>query len=109
MVVVPSRQETFSNIPLEVALWAREHGPVVVASMAGGFVDQIEPGITGFLVDIASSEAMTQMMRQVLDLPQDIHAAMRQRAYRRILRDFDFAKNFPLTLQWFWPKKQPQA
>ena len=52
IVVVPSRHETFSNIPLEVALWAREKGPVLVASTAGGFVDQIEPGITGFLVDI---------------------------------------------------------
>ena len=57
IVVVPSRHETFSNIPLEVALWAREKGPVIVASTAGGFVDQIEPGITGFLVDILSCSA----------------------------------------------------
>ena len=57
IVVVPSRQETFSNIPLEVALWAREKGPVMVASTAGGFVDQIEPGTTGFLVDISSRQA----------------------------------------------------
>jgi glycosyltransferase involved in cell wall biosynthesis len=105
MVVVPSRQETFSNIPLEVALWAREHGPVVVTSTAGGFVDQIEAGVTGFLVDIASCETMTRMMRHVLELSQDTHAAIRQRAYRRVLRDFDFVKNFPLTLQWFWQKE----
>jgi len=36
MVVVPSDTKTFSNIPLEVALWARENGPVVVASTLVG-------------------------------------------------------------------------
>ena len=52
MVAVPSQQETFSNIPLEVALWARHAGPVVVASRVGGFVDQIEDGVNGFFLDI---------------------------------------------------------
>lgn len=70
MVVVPSRHETFSNIPLEVALWARENGPAVVASNAGGFVDQIEPGITGFLVDMTSAQRFTQTMRQVSICPR---------------------------------------
>src|ERR1700688_123179 len=49
IVVVPSRHETFSNIPLEVALWAREKGPVIVASTAGGFVDQIDLARTEFV------------------------------------------------------------
>jgi glycosyltransferase involved in cell wall biosynthesis len=108
MVVVPSRQESFSNIPLEVALWARERGPVIVTSTTGGFVDQIDTGLTGFLVDIASGEAMTQTMRQGLDLSPDAHRAMRHRAYQRVLRAFDFAKNFPVTLRWFWGTDHPQ-
>ena len=102
MVVVPSRRETFSNIPLEVALWARENGPVVVASPAGGFVDQIEAGVTGFFIDISSCQRITQTMRRVLDLSPDAHAAIRQRAYQRVIGAFDFARNFPVTLQWFW-------
>ncbi len=104
MVVVPSRHETFSNIPLEVALWARENGPVVVASSAGGFVDQIEPGITGFLVDMTSAQCLTQTMRQVLDLSPEAHATMRQRAYRRVVQAYDFAQHFPATLRWFWQR-----
>jgi glycosyltransferase involved in cell wall biosynthesis len=106
MVVVPSRHETFSNIPLEVALWAREHGPVVVASSTGGFVDQIDPGVTGFLVDVTSREHITQAMRHVLDLSADAHAAIRHRAYQRVVHSCDFAQNFPVTLQWFWRPEQ---
>ncbi len=102
MVVVPSRHETFSNIPLEVALWARGNGPVVVASSVGGFVDQIEDGVTGFLMDISSCLHMTQTLLHVLDLSQDAHAAIRYQAYQRVICDFDFTKNFPVTLRWFW-------
>src|SRR5262245_48980029 len=80
MVVVPSRHETFSNIPLEVALWARENGPVVVASTIGGFVDQIEAGITGFFIDISSSQHITQTLVRVLALCPDAPCAFRNMA-----------------------------
>jgi glycosyltransferase involved in cell wall biosynthesis len=109
MVVVPSRHETFSNIPLEVALWARESGPVVVASTAGGFVDQIEAGVTGFFIDISSRQHITQTMLQVLDLSPDAHATIRQQAYQRVIGAFDFAQNFPVTLQWFWQREPRRA
>jgi glycosyltransferase involved in cell wall biosynthesis len=105
MVVVPSRHETFSNIPLEVALWARENGPVVVASTIGGFVDQIDAGITGFFIDISSSQHITQTLLHVLDLSEDAHAAIRYQAYQRVIRAFDFAQNLPVTLRWFWQRE----
>jgi glycosyltransferase involved in cell wall biosynthesis len=109
MVVVPSRHETFSNIPLEVALWARENGPVVVASTTGGFVDQIEAGVTGFLVDISSCQHITQTVLQVLDLSPHAHAAIRHQAYQRVLHTSDFVHNFPATLRWFWQREPRRA
>jgi glycosyltransferase involved in cell wall biosynthesis len=105
VVVVPSRHETFSNIPLEVALWAREKGPIVMASITGGFVDQIEPGITGFLVDISSPQHVTQMLQQVLALSQEAQAAIRHRAHQRVVDNYDFIHNFPATLRWFWQRE----
>jgi glycosyltransferase involved in cell wall biosynthesis len=102
VVVVPSRHETFSNIPLEVALWAREKGPVIVASATGGFLDQIAPGLTGFLVDVSSSQQVTETVGQVLDLSPEAHAVIRHRAHQRVLQRYDFVRNFPATLRWFW-------
>jgi glycosyltransferase involved in cell wall biosynthesis len=106
MVAIPSRQETFSNIVLEVALWARDNGPVVVASTAGGFVDQIEAGKTGFFLDLASRQAMSHTLQQVFHLPALQHASIRRQAYQRVLRHYDFRQNFPATLHWMW---QPTA
>ncbi|MGE3539502.1 MAG: glycosyltransferase family 4 protein [Candidatus Tectimicrobiota bacterium] len=106
MVVVPSHQETFSNIPLEVALWARRQGPVLVASQVGGFVDQIEPGVNGFLMDITRPESITRTVRHVLDLAPETLAALRQRAYDTVLQRYDFQQNFPRTLAWFWGAEQ---
>jgi glycosyltransferase involved in cell wall biosynthesis len=105
IVVIPSRHETFSNIPLEVALWARDKGPVIVASATGGFVDQIDPGITGFLVDIGSSQHVTQTVHQVLELSPVAQAAIRHRAHHRVVQTYDFIHNFPATLNWFWGRK----
>ena len=102
IVVVPSRHETFSNIPLEVALWARERGPVIVASTAGGFVDQIEPGITGFLVNILSRQHVTETLQQVLDLSPKDQTTIRHQAHQRVVRTCDFTRNFSATLRWFW-------
>ena len=102
MVLMPSQQETFSNIFLEVALWARHGGPVAVASRVGGFVDQIEPGVTGFFLDLTSRDAMAHTVQQVLDLPDDTHAMIRRHAYERVVRQYDFSQNFPATLRWFW-------
>jgi glycosyltransferase involved in cell wall biosynthesis len=111
IVAIPSRHETFSNIPLEVAMWAREKGPVIVASSAGGFVDQIEPAVTGFLVDVSSLEQVTETLRTVLDLSTEAQAAIRHLAYQRVLQRYDFKNNLPATLDWFWskdPKKPDQ-
>jgi glycosyltransferase involved in cell wall biosynthesis len=102
MVLMPSQQETFSNIFLEAALWARQRGPVAVASRVGGFVDQITPGVTGFFLDQDSPEAMAHTIQQVLDLPQAAHAAIRRNAYERVVQQYDFVHTFPATLRWFW-------
>ena len=103
IVAAPSRYETFSNIPLEVALWARQGGPVSVTSTAGGFVDQIEPGVNGFFMDITSTEAMTKTFETVLNLSDNAQAAIRKQAYERVVSLYDFARTFPQTLNWFWP------
>jgi glycosyltransferase involved in cell wall biosynthesis len=105
IVVIPSRHETFSNIPLEVALWAREQGPIIVASTAGGFVDQIEQGMNGFLVDTQSSQSITNTLRHVLELPPEARETIRQRAHRRVAQNYDFIRNFPATLSWFWGRE----
>ena len=109
MVVVPSQQETFSNIPLEVALWARQQGPIVVASRVGGFVDQIEDGVTGFFIDPLSCATMGQTLQQVLSLSKKERASIRRRAYEKVVRLYDFEQNFPATLRWFWGAHDPQT
>jgi glycosyltransferase involved in cell wall biosynthesis len=109
MVVVPSKQETFSNIPLEVALWARHQGPIVVASQVGGFVDQIEAGVTGFFLDLTSCEAMGQTLQHVLSLSAGQQAVIRRQAYEKVVRLYDFQHNFPATLRWFWGVHNPRA
>ncbi|MGQ4810537.1 D-inositol-3-phosphate glycosyltransferase [Candidatus Entotheonellaceae bacterium PAL068K] len=107
MVVLPSRQETFSNIPLEVALWARAGGPVVVASKVGGFLDQIDAGKTGFFIDCESRSRASVTLEHVLQLSPTQHVAIRHQAYQRVVSRYDFQQNFPTTLRWLWNAANP--
>ena len=109
LVVVPSRQETFSNIPLEVALWARQQGPIMAVSHVGGFVDQIEDGVTGFFIDPLSCETLGQTLQQLLNLSEERRASIRRRAYEKVVRLYDFRQNFPATLRWFWGEHTSQT
>jgi glycosyltransferase involved in cell wall biosynthesis len=109
IVVVPSRQETFSNIPLEVALWARQQGPIVAASRVGGFVDQIEDGVTGFFIEPLSCATMGQTLQQILNLSEAQRASIRRRAYEKVIHLYNFAQNFPATLRWFWGAHTPRT
>ena len=109
IVVVPSRQETFSNIPLEVALWARQQGPIMAVSHVGGFVDQIEDGVTGFFIDPLSCETLGQTLQQLLNLSEEQRASIRHRAYEKVIGLYDFKQNFPATLRWFWGAHNPRT
>ena len=107
MVILPSRQETFSNIPLEVALWARAEGPVVVAAKVGGFVDQIDEGETGFFIDGASRHRTSATLEHIFELSPGQRAAIRQRAYQRVVSRYNFQRTFPTTLRWLWNAALP--
>lgn len=77
----------------------------MVASAVGGFLDQIEPGTTGFLVDISSPDRVAQTLRHVLDLSPQAQASIRHRAHQRVVQTYDFKENFLATLGWFWRKE----
>lgn len=103
-VVVPSRQETFSNIPLEVGLWARHQGPVVITSDIGGFVDLIEDNRTGFLFTSESHRSLHRTLQRVLALKPNRLSSIRQNLYQRVRQRHDFKHTFPRTLRWFWSR-----
>lgn len=66
-VVCPSRGEPFSNIPLEVGLWAKDQGAVVIASDIDGFTEQITDGLNGFLFKSDNPKDLSQKIEKCQD------------------------------------------
>ena len=62
-VVVPTRWETFSYVVREALACNRP----VIATPAGGIVDVIRHGESGWLTDSASAESLAATLREVLD------------------------------------------
>lgn len=102
IVVCPSRREPFSNIPLEVGLWAKEKGPVVLASNIGGFIEQINDGKNGFLFNVDDHKDLAKKIGHILQLSEERLSFIRLAAYRKVVKERNFFKNFGLLLDSFW-------
>lgn len=102
IVVCPSRREPFSNIPLEVGLWAKEQGPVVLASKIGGFIEQVIEGKNGFLFDVDNYKDLARKIEHILQLPKERLNSIRLAAYHKVKEERDFFKNFGQLLDSLW-------
>ena len=102
IVVCPSRSEPFSNIPLEVALWARDQGPVVLTSNVGGFIEQIDDKKSGFIFDIKDSKDLVEKIKFILQLSDEQLESIRLTACEKVIKERDFFNNFGLLLSSIW-------
>lgn len=102
IVVCPSRGEPFSNIPLEVSLWAKDKGAVIICSNIDGYTEQIEHGVNGYLFDINKEGSLAEQIETVLSLQSAVANKMRKNAYEKVLRERSFRSNFTETLGFFW-------
>lgn len=101
-VVCPSRGEPFSNIPLEVGLWAKDQGPVVIASNIDGFTEQITNGVDGFLFQNDNPKDLSKKIEKVLNFNDKTLSKIRENAYNKVIHERDFYKNITLTFNHFW-------
>lgn len=102
IVVCPSRREPFSNIPLEVGLWAKNGGPIVLASNIGGYIQQINNGENGFIFDINNHNNLANKIKMILGLPEEKLYIIRIVAHDKVVKERDFYKNFGALLHSLW-------
>lgn len=102
VVVCPSRGEPFSNIPLEVALWSKNRGPVVLASNIDGFLEQIVDGMNGFLFNVGDSKKLANKINRILKIPEKELDVIRKNAYEKVINERSFETNFELLLKHLW-------
>ncbi|MFD7161388.1 glycosyltransferase family 4 protein [Kribbella sp. NPDC059898] len=86
VVVVPSRTEPFGRIPLEAH--AAGASPVVTTT-AGGLVDQVADGLTGYTCAPADPVSLASALRRAVNTGPADRALMRDRAQADARRRFD--------------------
>jgi len=102
IVVCPSRGEPLSNIPLEVALWSKNKGPVVLASNIDGFLEQISDGENGFLFEEGDSKSLACKMNMILQKTKRELDIIRKKAYEKVINERSFERNFATLLKHIW-------
>jgi glycosyltransferase involved in cell wall biosynthesis len=102
IVVCPSRGEPFSNIPLEVSIWARDQGPIILTSNVDGYVEQIDDGINGFIYNNLSCDDLAKKIEFILQLSEDQLFSIRSSAYCRVVKERNFFDNFKMLMDSCW-------
>jgi len=105
VVVVPSRNEGLPRVALE----AGACGAICVATNVGGIPETILDGVTGFLVDPESPEALAQAMLRALCLPESQKRRMSAAARAHIEQQFNRATMVAHYVQIFQSLFQRQA
>ena len=101
-VICPSRGEPFSNIPLEVSLWAKDSGPVLICSDIDGYTEQIIHKKNGFLFNLSQRGDLARQIEFVLTLTPEHANRIRKNAYKKVINERDFLVNFSETLKYYW-------
>ena len=83
VLALPTYREGFPGVPLE----AQASGVPVVTTTATGAVDSILDGVTGFLVPVGDTAALTAAIGKLLADP-DLRARMGKAGRERMERDF---------------------
>lgn len=65
-------------------------------------MEQIKNGFDGFLFECDSPLSLAQKIDYVFSLPQKDIAEMRKNAYKKVVFERDFFKNFEKTLDGVW-------
>ncbi|MGO8733652.1 MAG: glycosyltransferase [Terriglobia bacterium] len=105
VVVIPSRNEGLPRVALE----AGACGAICVATNVGGIPETILDGVTGFLVDPESPEALAQAMLRALCLPESQKRRMSAAAQAHIEQHFNRATMIAHYEQIFQSLSQRQV
>ncbi len=104
----PSRADTFPNVVLE----ALACGTPVVATAVGGIPEQIDDGVTGFLVPPGDSEAMAARVAQLLR-DANMRRRLGENAADHARQRFSLDSQVDAYLEWYnvatesWKHQQP--
>ncbi|WP_328769480.1 glycosyltransferase family 4 protein [Streptomyces sp. NBC_00286] len=102
VVACTSLGEPLANVPFEVAMWARNGGPVVVAPACDGFVEQIEDGQTGLFYSATDVGSLTDAIRRALSYSAEETRKICRSAHEKVARDRDLVPNLVESLRHLW-------
>lgn len=88
-----SRCEPFGLVPEEVRLWAKNTGPVILASNKDGFVEQIEDSVDGFLVDLNNTDVIAHKIDSILKLTDSETKKIKVNGIIKFNNKFDYRIN----------------
>ncbi len=97
IVVLPSRVEPFSNVPMEAGLMKK----AFVGNDVDGFPEIIDNGKNGILVEKENIDSLTDNLRILIE-DSDLRVRLGEELYQKVVNNFTSDKIIPLFEQAYW-------
>jgi len=107
IILVPSLAEPFGLIPEEARLYNNPHLRIV-AMNKDGFLEQIDDGKDGFLMDLTKVEDSAKKIKEILSLPDNEAKKMADIGFARATANYNLANNLYRSISKIIEKCQRQ-
>ncbi|MGW3953770.1 glycosyltransferase family 4 protein [Streptomyces sp. NPDC004752] len=86
VLALSAQNEPWGMIPMESRLLTRDTGAILVAADSGGFSEQIDDGVDGFLHVPNDPSDLARVIDRVLELPEIEQKSIRRHGAERVLK-----------------------
>ncbi len=100
ILLVPSVAEPFGLVPEEGRLYRRKQ-LAIVTSKTDGFLEQIDDGVDGFMLNFDDLKLAADRLIKILDLPPSEIEMINQKGYLRAISKYDLEKNISSSIKNF--------
>jgi len=93
-----SHREPFGLVPEEVRIWAKDVGPVIVASNLDGFVEQITDKEDGFLVNPFDHKTIANLFLEIFNMDTGKLTDIKKKGYERATQNYNYVNSITNTI-----------
>ncbi|MFF4750308.1 glycosyltransferase family 4 protein [Streptomyces sp. NPDC002514] len=103
-LTLSARNEPWGMIPMEARLLARESGALLIAADSGGFTEQIDQGVDGFLHVPDDPSDLARVIDRVLGLTESEQRSVRRHGAERVRNEESWPKKIIESLRAVVPE-----
>ncbi len=97
-VGILSKFEPCGLIPMEMRMYSRNTGALLIVSDTGGLFEQVNDGVDGFVSKQDDDKDVAKVIKRILNLPDEEKTKIRKNGFVKVLKYYTWTSQILITL-----------